>query len=370
MDFDLVKHTILLTKAGSRAYGMHTKDSDLDVKGVAIAPKSYYLGCMRHFEQADGKENIALFKSILAESEVANGLEGTVYELKKFLALVTECNPNNLDALFCRDEDVVLETKLGKLLRENRNFFISGRARWSYAGYAHAQLKRINLHRRYFTNPPTHEPTRAEFELPDAIPKHKYDAAVDAIQKKLDSWEMDLSGISASDRIDIQSQFANKLAEIQLTADQKWQCAGRAIGYDENLLSLLEGERKFRRAQVEWKQYLDWKKNRNPERAAMEEKFGLDLKHATHLIRLMRMCKEILTTGQVRVWRGDIDAEDLLAIRAGSMTYEQIVEYSEKLEAECDEIYKSGKYAVPKKPDTIVIDRLCEQMIEASFQAA
>ena len=367
MNFDLVAHTILLTKAGSRAYGMHTASSDLDVKGVAIPPKQYYLGCMHAFEQADGKENIALFKHLLPENEVKNGLEGTVYELKKSLALLADGNPNQNDVLFCRDEDVIVCTKLGKLLRENRRIFISTRSRWSYAGYSRSQLKRIQLHRKYFTNPLGHEPDRAEFDLPDPIPKHKYDAAMDAIQKKLDSWEMDLSAVPSADRIDIQGQFASKLAEIQLTADQKWVCAGRAIGYNDDLLSRLEAERRFQRAQVEWKQYLNWKKNRNPERAALEEKFGVDLKHATHLIRLMKMCKEILETGQINVWRGGIDVEELQAIRAGALTYEQIVEYADKIEDECDALYKAGKCAVPKKPDVAAIDRLCVSMLETAL---
>lgn len=45
--------TILLTKHGSQAYGTSTPESDLDVKGVAVAPRECYLGFLRRFEQAE-----------------------------------------------------------------------------------------------------------------------------------------------------------------------------------------------------------------------------------------------------------------------------------------------------------------------------
>jgi len=45
----------------------------------------------------------------------------------------------------------------------------------------------------------------------------------------------------------------------------------------------------------------------------LEAKFGFDTKHAMHLIRLLRMAREILETGVVHVKRPD--AEELSAIR-------------------------------------------------------
>lgn len=43
---------IFSTIAGSHAYGTNTKDSDMDIRGVAIRnDKSYYFGFLKKFEQ-------------------------------------------------------------------------------------------------------------------------------------------------------------------------------------------------------------------------------------------------------------------------------------------------------------------------------
>ena len=48
MHFDIKEHTIFRTITGSHAYGMATKDSDVDVRGVAIAPLDVVIG-FSHF---------------------------------------------------------------------------------------------------------------------------------------------------------------------------------------------------------------------------------------------------------------------------------------------------------------------------------
>lgn len=47
----LKDRTILLAKSGSRAYGMHRPDSDVDLQGIVIPPKEYFLGFANRIEQ-------------------------------------------------------------------------------------------------------------------------------------------------------------------------------------------------------------------------------------------------------------------------------------------------------------------------------
>jgi len=60
-------------------------------------------------------------------------------------------------------------------------------------------------------------------------------------------------------------------------------------------------------------------------------------KHASHLIRLMKMANETLTTGEVFVKRPD--AQELLDIRNGKFTYDEIIKYADELEKSAREAY-------------------------------
>ncbi len=59
-------------------------------------------------------------------------------------------------------------------------------------------------------------------------------------------------------------------------------------------------------------------------------------KHAMHLVRLLRMGAEALETGELLVKRPD--AAELLAIRNGAWTYEELVEYAEMMDKHVREV--------------------------------
>jgi hypothetical protein len=98
-----------------------------------------------------------------------------------------------------------------------------------------------------------------------------------------------------------------------------------------------------------------------PNRAALEEKFGYDTKHAYHLVRLIRMCRETLLTGKVIVKRPD--REELLSIRNGAWTYDQLIEFADSEEKSLSEIYNSSN-VLPKTPDRNKIEQLCVELVE------
>jgi len=82
------------------------------------------------------------------------------------------------------------------------------------------------------------------------------------------------------------------------------------------------------------------------------------------LVRLIRMCREIITTGQVIVKRPD--REELLAIRNGAWSYEKILVFAEKEERELNELYSSCNI-LPKTPDVKKLDALCISLVEQSL---
>lgn len=367
MDFPIRPHTHLLVLAGSRAFGVHHADSDVDIKGVAVPPAAWIHGCLRTFEQAT---EVGAFVEDLApgEREVAGRtkLEGTVFDLRKFMRLATEANPNLLEVLFCRDAEVRRITPVGERLRAARRLFVTARARHTFGGYATAQLKRIETHRRWLLHPPTTEPTRTEFQLPErtVLPADQLSAATAAIRSRVDAWDVDLSMLEEPERVALQGRIAELLADLQLNADDRWRAGARAIGLDENFLLLLDRERRYKAARTQWEQFHHWKANRNAARAEGEARFGYDVKHGAHLYRLLKMCREILEQGEVWVWRGDRDADEIQTIRRGEWPYERLVGWAREQEA----ILRDLPAVVPDAPDRDAIDALCVELVELALR--
>jgi hypothetical protein len=296
--------TIFLTRAGSHAYGLATPESDLDLRGVAIPPKEYFLGFAQRFEQAEAVDP-----------------DLVIYDIRKFFQLAAACNPSIIELLWTEAEDHLLVTPSGQRLLERRALFLSRRARHTFSGYAVAQLKRINTHRRWLVTPPTHKPTRAEFGLPEtSVLSADILGAIEAVEQKA---VQDLTDIPA------------------------------------HVMDLYRRERAYQNALREWRQYEHWKTQRNPKRAALEAKMGFDGKHAAHLVRLMRMCREILETGAVIVKRPDRD--ELLAIRNGAWSYEQLMQWSEQEDRVLEEVM--ARSSLPNTPDSHTLDALCMSLV-------
>ena len=410
MEFPLHPYTILMVVGGSRAYGTHDSQSDVDIRGCAIAPMRYYTGIRHEFGQADNPFDMTVFLNLSPQEEAQaqvlsvhtatkkdtaraveklqvftatlpdkafclftgeeqaaireHKLEGSIYDIRKFVTLAQDCNPNILDVLFCREEEVRICTPLGRKLRDNRHLFLSAAAKHRFSGYAMSQLGRIERHRRWLLDPPTAAPTREQYGLPPQtlIPKAHLGQAMAQIQSKMDEWAIDYSDMKDSQKVYVQGQIEKFLAEVQIAADDQWAAAGRILGFSEDFMKLAKRERKYLLARKEWRSYQEWKTNRNPIRAAMEAEFGYDLKHAQHLVRLMRTGLELLQTGECLVRRHD--TEELKAIRAGSMTYDELLSWARAMAAQMDDIYKNQTYVVPHEPDREALNALCMELID------
>jgi predicted nucleotidyltransferase len=304
MHFDVDSRTILMVNHGSHAYGLATPESDLDQKGVCVKPKECYLGFLKTFEQ---HEQLAA-----AQQDKSGAVDRVVYSLDKFSRLAADCNPNIIEVLHVDPSDILKVDSFGEELLSMKDAFLSRKARWTFAGYGFSQLKRIKLHRRYLLNPPTKEPTRADFGLGDTT----------------------------------------KVSKSELGAFESMVKDGIEVELPKDVLSLFIRERQYQAAKAEFDQYQNWKKNRNPARAGLESKFGFDGKHGSHLLRLLKMCKEILQLGKVLVKRPD--REELLAVKRGERSYDSLVEEAEQLEQECAVLYETS--ILPKEPDRNKLD--------------
>ena len=137
----LAKHPILITVKGSRCYNIHTDESDIDIGGVFL-PDSHHLRQELFLAEKSPKHThlVEPYRKYLTdeEKEIASRtkLEGTVFELRKFITLASKGSPNELTILFCRDEEVKFTTPEGELLRKHRHLFLSSKIRNAFVGYA------------------------------------------------------------------------------------------------------------------------------------------------------------------------------------------------------------------------------------------
>lgn len=308
----IYRDTIYRVLHGSRAYGTHRPDSDHDEKGVCILREPCYYYGFHRFEQKDkGWED---------------GNDRVIYDIRKFVALALDCNPNIIEMLYADEADILHIDELGQTLRDNRDLFLTQRAARTFVGYAVSQLHRIRGHYSWLQNPP--EPPLVGDYL------HLHTLRSDGV----------------TDQPTWQREFDNHVIRV---------VSGNAR---------IEHEDKgaFKVANKKYRQYLDWRKKRNPDRAAIEAEYGYDCKHAYHLIRLLRMGKEILTDGTVLVKRPD--AAELLEIRKGKFSYEELVSYAEELKSEVNAAQE--KSPLPKDPDSNAAELLLMRLVEARLHGA
>jgi uncharacterized protein len=348
---------IIVGLVGSHGYGLSRPESDRDYRGVFIAPKNHYLG-LSVIEQKDrGWDEPGVLPFLDGNTDTV------IYELRKYMQLLAGSNPNILELLWLPEYPFL--TPVGEKLIQQRHIFLSKKVKYTFSGYAFAQIKKIESHRKWLLNPPTKKPvpTDFDFDLEEPLTKDEVNAFLEylysLVRGKIEylAESRELHQLLTGD-ID----FKGLLKQYPLTA--------ASIPYSQTLtnsrgdfIRLLQRSQKYRAAGVEWSAYQSWQKNRNPQRAGMEQKSGYDLKHAMHCIRLLRCGREILRDGQVWVDRRIAgDAEQLRSIINGDYTYEQVTQLADQILAEMEIAYDQS--SLPEQPDLQSIDQLCVELVE------
>ena len=322
----LVKHL-----AGSLAYGTNLPTSDVDYRGIFCADPV----------------NVRTPFFVIRETEDEEEEDTKFYELAHFMKLCLDCNPNIIETLWVDDEDIEFRTPAYDLLREHRHRLLSSKLAFTFSGYALAQLKRIKGHNKWINNPqPEKKPEQKEFITmvqwfgEEKMMPRDFSLLFYCEYHRLVPYSGNTLGLYPCDEMKQRSYNTDGSLNTQFDGDRKELPTPLAI--------LNFNKEEWKTACDRWKQYWDWKKNRNKTRSELEELYGYDTKHAMHLFRLMRMAKEALLTEEILVKRPD--AEELIGIRNGSLTYEEVVAWAESMDKEVREVcYKSTN--LRKKPD-------------------
>ena len=120
----LGKNIIILGLGGSYSYGTNVETSDLDVRGCYInSKKEILLG--HDSEQVCNEET-----------------DTTLYSFKKFIKLLSNCNPNVCEMLGLKPEHYLYVSPIGQELLDKSKLFLSKKAINTFGGYANQQLYR------------------------------------------------------------------------------------------------------------------------------------------------------------------------------------------------------------------------------------
>lgn len=332
----LVKHL-----AGSHAYGTSMPTSDIDYRGIFVAdPVNIRTPFFTVGEVDDGREE-----------------DTKIYELNQFMKLALDCNPNVVETLWVDKSSITFSTPGYDVLREHAADLLSAKIAFTTSGYALSQLKRIKGHNKWIMNPQSVEAPKPIDYI--SLVHNFTDQKMFKVDLKnyhegyrLIPYEKNVFGVYEADGYKTFNNQGSLLAmfdneENFFTVKQRsWF---KIVEKRRMPLFIIKFNKEvYEEAKIKWEQYWSWKKNRNEKRSELEEQFGYDTKHAMHLVRLLRMGVEALTEGKLHVNRPD--AEELLSIRNGAWTYEQIVKYAEEM----DRFVKEDLYPktlLPKKPN-------------------
>lgn len=290
---------ISLCWRGSVAHGMYVPKSDpdsiddKDVMGVYVGPLEHYLGFGRKdvYEKWEGEWDCVF------------------YELRKFIGLLLNCNPNVLSLLWLKPSGIIYENALGARLRENRDLFVTRKAYHSFSGYAHAQFKKMISFNQ------------------------EAQALMQQLEDQLASFGIDPDTCDAG-------------ASLRTLEGQAF------VGATTEMMEVVKRYRGERRRYYSGG-YMGQK------RRELVRRVGYDAKNAAHLIRLLRMGIEFLTEGTIYVERAD--GPELLDIKRGAWPLEKVKAESERLFQLSQEAYVRS--TLPPEPDRARAERLCVEMI-------
>lgn len=320
----LVKHY-----AGSIAYGTNTPESDIDFRGIFCADPI----------------NIRTPFFTVRECEVVAEEDTKLYELAHFMKLCLDCSPNIIETLWVDDADITFHTPAYDLLREHRHSLLSSKIAFTTSGYGMSQLLRLKNHSKWINNPqPLKAPLPKEY-----VSMIQYFGKYKMLKFNIEDWNEDYRLIPYGG--EVYGVYAERSREL---FDQYGKLNTNFDGdrsYFESKLPIMiikYNKEVFNEFKTKHTNYWTWKKNRNPSRAKLEADFGYDGKHASNLVRLLRIGVEALRDEEIVVKRPD--AEELLAIRNGAWTYEELIKYAESMDKEVREVwYKKTK--LRKNPD-------------------
>ena len=336
--------------AGSRAYGTATSASDEDVRGIFALPATAFLGLERPPDQLGDERGNTVF-----------------YSLRRVLELLTQANPNILELLFMPEDCVRHTSNEMRALIEDRQMFISRQCADTHAGYAMSQIKKARGQNKWINNPkPEAAPTKEEFCY--VVPWHPGRSTDDPPMRPV---PLNVIGWPLAEFHAARLEHARDTYRLyRYGAEARGVFRGSVLvcesipKEDESTRFaglLLFNEQGWKQALVDHQNYWGWRRDRNPARWKQQESGELDFdaKNMMHTVRLLLSGRSILESGAPIVRFTGEPLRLLMSIRAGEMSFDQIMSMAEALVADCERLKISSPL-----PETCDISRASRLLSE------
>ena len=408
-----VEKQIVKHYAGSISYGTNTASSDTDYRGIFLAPKEYIMTPFWNVREVkDEKEEDTKF-----------------FELNNYMELYLDANPNVIETLWVRNEDIVQSTEEYEVIRQYAPQLLSTKLAFTYTGYAHNQATRMKNHHGWMDKERTGIRILQEYIDEVACEQMKEwvkDSFPEYVYNLLDFSKCNgryIKGMLKTEKymrnVSLQMLSSNPLGQyhfiklvhnyfLHQVLDRDFSIMDYNHGYEllpygENIFAVVKkdgakcinsdgsihkvdtsnrtpeeikqqpclivkfNKDEYLKSADNRKNYHSWKKNRNEARSELEQKNGYDTKHAMHVVRLLRTAQEALETGQINVYRPD--AKELLDIRNGAWTYDEMMEYWKDMDNKIRHLYYP-KSELPKKPDIKLATKVLLDIREMQFYSS
>ena len=321
--------------AGSKLYGLDTHNSDTDIRGVYILPKSKYYS-LDYIDQVSNATNDIVY-----------------YELNKFVSLCLKNNPNFIELLYVPKEFVLYEHPIFKELKSLS--LISKLCANTYVNYAYAQIKKAKgLHKKFMN--PMSASKKEVLDFCYTITNDKPALISDFLKSK--NWQQNNIGLTGiphfknmflmyySSELTYKGIVKKELAnEVCLSSIPKGEISCGVLYFNKEAYS---------HYCKEYKSYWDWVKLRNESRylSNVSNENNYDAKNMMHTFRLLQMAKEIALFGKLEVKRSN--REELLGIKKGEYTYEFLLAKTEVLKAEIIKLFEESK--LQETPNKLLVE--------------
>jgi hypothetical protein len=356
---------------GSTSYGTNLPTSDIDKKFI-------YLETLDNVLSGNCSKQINITDDYVG------------YELGRYLQLLGTQNPNIIELVHADEKFIEYCHPLFRdiILAEKDNFLAKPVA-FSFGEYARAQIKKAQGTNKKFMNPMDKErKTLLDFcwvghnqgsksltqwltengypqvgPMTGEAPYHVYGCVAIDHMKNCYHLFFDKEGYEAY--ADAEKAKDYKKCE-ELIARRKYQGIEDKDGVQIKLSSVEKGiapattfycnQEGYSKYCKDYREYWEWVEKRNVQRFVenSENEHNYDRKNMMHCHRLLDMCIEILSGHGVKVFRPNRD--ELLAIRQGNRTYQELVDWAEEKYALIQELYKTS--TLPNKIEREFMDSI------------